>query len=152
MPGVKWTRDTLKGSTKTQGDFNLAHRFTVEIDGVAVGGVHTIEGLEHEHEVVEYHDGDEGVTRFRPGRQKVGGLLEDLHALVGGEPRHGQGAFRSRRGLPAGRRPPAAAHRAAAGDRLPHVGGGIHTDRETGLEQAARRALDRILVQRQVAR
>ena len=69
---VKWTRESLKGSTKTQGDFNLAHRFTVEIDGVAVGGVHTIEGLEHEHEVVEYHDGDEGVTRFRPGRQKPG--------------------------------------------------------------------------------
>ena len=64
--------DSLKGSTKTQGDFNLAHRFTIEIDGVAIGGVHTIEGLEHEHEVVEYHDGDEGVTRFRPGRQKQG--------------------------------------------------------------------------------
>jgi phage tail-like protein len=69
---VKWDRKTLKGSTKTQGDFNLAHRFTIEIDGVAIGGVHTIEGLEHEHEVVEYHDGDEGVTRFRPGRQKPG--------------------------------------------------------------------------------
>jgi len=69
---VKWNRDSLKGSTKTQGDFNLAHRFTIEIDGVAIGGVHTIEGLEHEHEVVEYHDGDEGVTRFRPGRQKQG--------------------------------------------------------------------------------
>jgi len=71
MP-VKWDRKTLQGSTKTQGDFNLAHRFTIEIDGVAIGGVHTIEGLEHEHEVVEYHDGDEGVTRFRPGRQKPG--------------------------------------------------------------------------------
>jgi phage tail-like protein len=69
---VKWTRESLKGSTKTQGDFNLAHRFTMEIDGVAIGGVHTIEGLEHEHEVVEYHDGDEGTTRFRPGRTKQG--------------------------------------------------------------------------------
>ena len=71
MP-VKWTRDALKATTKTQGDFNLAHRFTLEIDGVSIGGVHTIEGLSHEHEVVEYHDGDEGVTRFRPGRQKPG--------------------------------------------------------------------------------
>jgi len=71
MP-VKWTRDALKGTTKTQGDFNLAHRFTVEIDGVAVGGCHKIEGLDHEHEVIEYHDGDDGVTHFRPGRQKPG--------------------------------------------------------------------------------
>ena len=71
MP-VKWTRDSLKGSTKTQGDFNLAHRFTIEIDGVAIGGVHTVEGLDHEHELVEYMDGDEGTTRFRPGRQKPG--------------------------------------------------------------------------------
>jgi phage tail-like protein len=69
---VKWNRDSLKGPTKTQGDFNLAHRFGIEIDGVTMNGVHTIEGLEHENEVVEYHDGDEGVTRFRPGRQKQG--------------------------------------------------------------------------------
>lgn len=81
MP-VKWTRDALKGSTKTQGDPNQAHRFTVEIDGVAVGGVHTIEGLEHEHEVIEYHDGDNGVTQFRPGRQKPGKikLVKDFSA------------------------------------------------------------------------
>src|SRR5207244_12972214 len=65
-------RYSLKCSTKTQGAFNLAHRSTIETDGVAMGGVQTIEGLEHEHEVVEYHDGDEGVTRFRPGRQKQG--------------------------------------------------------------------------------
>ncbi len=69
---VKWTRDSLKGSTKTQGDFNLAHRFTVEIDGVAIGGVHTIEGLEHEHEIIEYMDGDDGTAHFRPGRPKPG--------------------------------------------------------------------------------
>src|SRR5437588_5143583 len=74
---VKWTRESLKGTTKTQGDFNLAHKFTVEIDGVMVGGVHTIEGLEHEHEVVEYHDGDELIAfergeAHRPGRQKPG--------------------------------------------------------------------------------
>jgi len=71
---VKWTRDTLKGPTKTQGDFNLASRFTIEIDGVMLGGVHTVDGIEHEHELVEYNDGDDGVTRFRPGRQKQGRL------------------------------------------------------------------------------
>jgi phage tail-like protein len=69
MP-VKWTRESLKGPTKTQGDFNLAHRFNVEIDGVVVGGCHTVEGLEDEHEVVEYNDGDDTTTHFRPGRQK----------------------------------------------------------------------------------
>jgi len=71
MP-VKWDRKTLQGSTKTQGDFNLAHRFTVEIDGVNIGGVVSVEGLEHEHETVEYQDCDDMVTRFRPGRQKPG--------------------------------------------------------------------------------
>ena len=62
----------MKGTTKTQGDFNLASRFQVELDGIMVGGIHTVEGLEHEHEIVEYHDGDDGVTHFRPGRQKPG--------------------------------------------------------------------------------
>jgi phage tail-like protein len=69
---VKFTRDTLRAPTKTQGDFNLAHRFTVEIDGVSIGGVHSVEGLQHEHEVVEYNDGDDITTRFRPGRKKPG--------------------------------------------------------------------------------
>jgi len=74
MP-VQWTRDKLASANKTQGDPNQAHRFTVEIDGVTVGGVHTIEGLEFEHEVIEYHDGDNGVTQFRPGRQKQGRIV-----------------------------------------------------------------------------
>jgi phage tail-like protein len=71
MP-VAWTRDKLAGSTKTQGDYNQAHRFTCEIDGVTVGGIKQIEGLEFEHEVIEQHDGDNGTTQFRPGRQKQG--------------------------------------------------------------------------------
>jgi len=71
MP-VKFGRDSLKGTTKTQGDFNLSHKFNVEIDGVTVGGVHRVDGLEHEHEVVEYQDGDDMITHFRPGRQKPG--------------------------------------------------------------------------------
>jgi phage tail-like protein len=81
MP-AKWSHDNLKGSTKTQGDFNLAHRFSVEIDGVVVGGIHTVEGLDDEHEVVEYADGDDITTRFRPGRQKKGRvkLVRDFSA------------------------------------------------------------------------
>jgi phage tail-like protein len=71
MP-VQWTRQKLQGSTKTMGDPNQAHRFTVECDGVTIGGIHTVEGLEIENDVIEYHDGDNGVTQFRPGRQKQG--------------------------------------------------------------------------------
>jgi phage tail-like protein len=70
--GVRWTRDALKGTTKTQGDFNLAHRFSVEIDGVVVAGVHSIEGLKHEHEVIEYKDGEDGTMHTRPGNHKPG--------------------------------------------------------------------------------
>lgn len=69
---VKFNRDLLKGTTKTQGDFNLAHKFNVEIDGIMVGGIHNVSGLEHEHEVVEYQDGDDMTTHYRPGRQKPG--------------------------------------------------------------------------------
>ena len=69
---VTFSRDKLKGTTKTQGDFNLAHRFALEIDGVLTNGVHKIEGLDHESEVIEYHDGEDGTTHYRPGRQKAG--------------------------------------------------------------------------------
>ena len=68
---VKFSRDVLKGTTKTQGDFNLGSRFNVEIDGVSVGGIHTVTGLEHEHEIVEYQDGDDMFTHLRPGRNKT---------------------------------------------------------------------------------
>src|SRR5438309_10737816 len=71
---VKFGRDQLKGTTKTQGDFNLAHKFSVEIDGVMVGGIHRVDGIEHEHEVVEYQDGDDMYTHLRPNRQKSGHL------------------------------------------------------------------------------
>jgi phage tail-like protein len=67
---VTFGRDKLKGSTKTQGDFNLANRFSLEIDGVLVAGVHTIDGLEHE--TVEYKDGEDGTMHTRPGNHKPG--------------------------------------------------------------------------------
>jgi len=43
-------REKLKSTSKAQGDFNLQNRFSLEIDGVAVGGTHTIEGIESSDE------------------------------------------------------------------------------------------------------
>jgi len=75
MP-VKFSRDVLKGTTKnTAGDFNQQSRFTVEIDGVTQGGIHKVDGLDHEHEMVAYQDADDHFQRIRPGRQKVGTLV-----------------------------------------------------------------------------
>jgi hypothetical protein len=40
-------REKLKGTSKTQGDFNLQNRFSLQIDGVtAPGAPHTIEGIQ----------------------------------------------------------------------------------------------------------
>lgn len=69
---VTWTRPNVAKNNKGVGDFNQAHRFTVEMDGVLMGGVHTIEGLEHESEVIEAHDGENHETMFAPGRMKQG--------------------------------------------------------------------------------
>jgi phage tail-like protein len=70
--GVTWTRPNVQKNNKGVGDFNQAHRFTVEMDGVLVGGIHTVEGIEHETEVIEAHDGENHETQFAPGRQKPG--------------------------------------------------------------------------------
>ena len=69
---VTFGREKLKATTKTQGDFNLANRFSFEIDGVIVAGVHTISGLESESDIVEYKDGEDGVSHTRPGNHKPG--------------------------------------------------------------------------------
>jgi phage tail-like protein len=69
---VTWTREKVKSTNKGVGDFSQAHRFTVELDGVMVGGIHTVEGLEHETEVIEAHDGEDHETHYAPGRQKPG--------------------------------------------------------------------------------
>jgi|SRR5215470_14329165 len=69
---IKFSRDTLKGTTKNAGDFHLSHKFGLEIDGVTVGGIHRIDGIEFEAEVVEYNQGDDGVTHCRPGVLKPG--------------------------------------------------------------------------------
>ena len=50
-------------------------RFGIEVDGKMVAGVHSIEGLEHEHEIVEYKDGEDGTTHTRPGNHKPGKMV-----------------------------------------------------------------------------
>src|SRR2546428_2078499 len=70
MP-VKFSRDVLKGTTKnTAGDFNQQSRFTVEIDGVTQGGIHKVDGLDHEHEMVAYQDADDHFQRIRPAARR----------------------------------------------------------------------------------
>ena len=49
-----------------------AYRFSAAIDGVLVAGVHTIDGLESESDIVEYKDGEDGTMHTRPGNHKAG--------------------------------------------------------------------------------
>jgi phage tail-like protein len=72
---VKFSREVLSGTTKNKGDFNQQSRFTVEIDGITIGGINKVDGLDHEHEMVAYQDADDHFQRIRPGRQKVGTLV-----------------------------------------------------------------------------
>jgi len=51
---------------------NPANNLSVEIEGVFVPGVHSVEGLEHVNGVIEYQDGDDMTSHTRPGRQKPG--------------------------------------------------------------------------------
>ncbi len=62
------TRDKLKGATKTQGDFNLSNRFTVEIDGVVVPNVVRIESADLERVLQEFSKTRKGGDVNRPGR------------------------------------------------------------------------------------
>jgi phage tail-like protein len=70
VANVTFQRDKLRGTTKTQGDFNLANRFSFEVDGVIVAGVHSVEGFETESEMIEYKDGEDGIMHSRPGNLK----------------------------------------------------------------------------------
>ncbi len=71
----KFNREVLKGLTKNSGDFFLSHKFGLEIDGVTLNGIHKVEGIEFEAEVVEYNDGDDTQTHCRPGQLKPGRLI-----------------------------------------------------------------------------
>lgn len=59
--------------TKTQGDFNLAHNFKLEIDGVMVGGFKEVSGLESEIERAA-HDAS-STEKNRPGRTKYSNIV-----------------------------------------------------------------------------
>jgi len=71
----KFNRETLKGLTKTNGDHFLSNKFGLEIDGVIVNGVHKVDGVEFECEVVEYNDGDDIQTHCRPGLFRPGRIV-----------------------------------------------------------------------------
>jgi len=69
---TRFTREVLKGTTKNPaGDFNQSHQFTIEIEGITIGGVNKVDGLETEHEVTQYQDSDDLRNRARPGKAKV---------------------------------------------------------------------------------
>jgi phage tail-like protein len=67
---VKFSRDANAGP-KSQGDFQLAYRFNVEIDGITQGGIVNVEGLGSENEIVDYQHSEEGLSRVRAGRLRM---------------------------------------------------------------------------------
>ncbi len=58
---------------KTQGDFNLANNFKIEIDGVIVGGFKQVSGLESETERMEHSASSTKANR--PGRTKYSHII-----------------------------------------------------------------------------
>ena len=72
---MTFSREKLKATTKTPGDFNLSNRFNVEINEVPVAGVRSVKGFERDSEVVEYKDGDAKVVHTRPGNHKPGKIV-----------------------------------------------------------------------------
>ncbi len=50
------------------------YSFRVEIDGVSAGQFTSVDGLSIEQEVIEYQNGDDPLTRKRPGRVKYGDI------------------------------------------------------------------------------
>src|SRR5260370_37294866 len=67
MPNL-WTRGKVVSANKSVGDPNQTHRFTVEIDGVTLGGIHRVAGIVHENEVITTHDGDMPHQQLAPAR------------------------------------------------------------------------------------
>jgi len=58
--------------TEKFGDPIGNYNFRVEIEGVDAGHFMAVDGLSVEQEVIEYQDGDDPLTRKRPGRVKYG--------------------------------------------------------------------------------
>jgi phage tail-like protein len=63
-----WNPETKQGIDNTQSD-----KFTFEIDGVMVPGVHSVDGLGHGHEVSEYQEG--GKNELTGGNNHVPGAI-----------------------------------------------------------------------------
>ena len=70
---TKFGRDANQGP-QSQGDFQQANSFTVEIDGVTVGGIVAVEGLSSENEIIDYQQGEENLSRRRAGRLTFGAV------------------------------------------------------------------------------
>jgi len=64
-------RQNISGRLKNPGDYNLATKFSVELSGIVVGSIISVDGLEHSHETVEYKDPEDQTTRYRPGNNKT---------------------------------------------------------------------------------
>ncbi|MBN1622236.1 MAG: phage tail protein [Endomicrobiales bacterium] len=59
---------------KKQGFFNSMH-YAVEIEGVYLEGVTSVQGVGIETEVIEYQDGEDKILRKRPGRTRFGNIV-----------------------------------------------------------------------------
>jgi len=55
-------------------DPHVTHLFEIEINGVSVGHFEEVEGLSIIQEVIEYQNGDDPLTRKRPGRITYGDI------------------------------------------------------------------------------
>jgi len=64
-------RQNVSGRLKNPGDYNLSTKFSVELAGIVVGSIISVDGLEHSHETVEYKDPEDQTTRYRPGNNKT---------------------------------------------------------------------------------
>jgi phage tail-like protein len=56
-------------------DTSTIQRFSVEIDGITIGGVQSVAGFSSAGDVIEYQDGDDGVMRTRPGQHTPGTIV-----------------------------------------------------------------------------
>src|SRR5947207_15675542 len=54
---------------------NQVNKFQFEIDGVLIGGVNQIAGLEQEFDLVQYKDREDGTMHTRPGNLKPGKMV-----------------------------------------------------------------------------
>src|SRR5438552_2038985 len=66
--GVAFAAETLKQK------LFLPSNFKIEIDGILVSGFTDVSGTEAQTDVVEYKDGEDGITHKRPGQPKYGNI------------------------------------------------------------------------------